>query len=59
MGPTTQYNVETLHAQYAELLDLREYVQRLERLLDGTAERGAIVKRYSFENSRRLRPVFR
>jgi len=46
----------TLGIRYAELLRLREYVQRLESPWNDAADRRAIVKQYEFENGRRVRP---
>lgn len=55
---TKSGNDETLHARYAELLRLREYVQRLENACHDPAERRATVKRYEFENGRRFSQPF-
>jgi len=43
---------ETLSVRYAELVRLREYVQRLEDARRGTDRRRPIVKHYGSENGR-------
>jgi hypothetical protein len=49
---------EMLCVRYAELLRLREYVQRLESAKRGTIERWSTVKPYEFESGRRFSQSF-
>jgi hypothetical protein len=55
-------DIVPLHVRYAELLRLREYVQRLEGLRQDPSlsrERRAIDRQDNFENGRRFRSAFR
>jgi hypothetical protein len=55
-------DIVRLRARYAELLLLREYVQRLEGLRQDPSlsrERRAIVRQHNFESGRRLDLDFR
>jgi hypothetical protein len=47
-----------LRVRYAELLRLREYVQRLESAKCETTEPWSTVKRYEFESGRRFSQSF-
>ena len=49
---------EMLRVRYAELLRLREYVQRLESAKRETTEPWSTVKRYEFESGRRFSQSF-
>ena len=49
---------EMLRVRYAELLCLREYVQRLESAKRETTEPWSTVKRYEFESGRRFSQSF-
>ena len=51
-------NDEMLRVRYAELLRLREYVQRLESAKRETTEPRSTVKRYEFESGRRFSQSF-
>ena len=55
-------DIAPLRVRYAELLRLREYVQRLEGLRQDPSlskERRAIVRQHKFESDRRFRSAFR
>ena len=49
---------EMLRVRYAELLRLREYVQRVESAKRETTEPWSTVKRYEFESGRRFSQSF-
>jgi len=59
IGPIKKHGEdEMLRVRYAELLRLREYVQRLESAKRETTEPWSTVKRYEFESGRRFSQSF-
>jgi hypothetical protein len=59
IGPIKKHSDdEMLRVRYAELLRLREYVQRLESAKCETTEPWSTVKRYEFESGRRFSQSF-
>ena len=59
IGPIKKHSeYEMLRVRYAELLRLREYVQRVESAKRETTDPWSTVERYEFESGRRFSQSF-